>query len=98
MIGGSLGTLPNPWILVAGFLVAKEHPGTAKFWIKLICAMAICVLVNVIFDRVFDFPDSNLSFWKLVPWTSLAVVWATLIFLVVRRPWKPARNDTDEEL
>ena len=94
ILGGSIGSLLNPWVLIGGFLVAKEYPATAKFWIKLICVMAICVLLSATFGLSFD---GHLNLLNLVPTTSLVVVWATLIFLAVRRPAKPSEDSFDEE-
>ena len=99
MVGGSIGTLPNPWILVAGFIVAKRHPLTAEFWLRLVCAMIVCVLLSFLFDAYIDLPGSDLELGKLIPWTSLAVLWASLFFLAVRRPSKgeTAEFETEED-
>ncbi|MBO9518069.1 MAG: hypothetical protein J7493_08375 [Porphyrobacter sp.] len=85
-IGGSIGTLPNPWIVASGYIVAKYHPLNPHFWIRFVLSSVACIFLSLMFSRIVDGPDVSLSLAKVVPWTTLAVFWASLFFLAIRRP------------
>lgn len=86
LLGNSLGTmLGNPTILIAGLLVARRSPPTGKFWLELLTAIIVCTAIQFSFDKgVSDLPsDRTLAGW--LPLVALATIWATIVFMAVRK-------------
>ena len=86
LLGGSLGIMiGNPLILIAGFVVSRTSPAKGRFWIELIVAAIICTALQFSFDKgLSDLPSRfGLGDWFIL--VSLGTIWATVIFLLLRK-------------
>lgn len=85
LLGWSIAMLGNPWILIGGFIVAKKSPTAGEFWVRLAAAMGICTAIQIGFDGMANDGPSRWGFFGWFVLVSLGTVWATLIFLAVRK-------------
>lgn len=77
LLGGTLATMGNPQILIAGYLVARKQPNQPNFWFLLFAAIVVCVAIH--------FALGASSRWgRDILYVSLATVLATAIFSAFR--------------
>ena len=91
--GNGLGTL-NPWILFAGFLVARKSPRSGAFFVWFALATVICVILNLLFDIVLGSGSSFYEDGRGLTYTAVAVLIATGFFAAVRKflGWPAAKQ------
>lgn len=96
LLGWSTAMLGNPWILIAGFIVAKKSPRSGEFWLRLIAAVGVCTVIQIIFDNIFYDAPSRWGFGGWLVIVSLSTVWATIIFLGLRKILEIFRRSKNE--
>lgn len=85
LLGGSLGTMMgNPFILVAGLVVARMPPNRGRFWLELAAAIVVCTAIQFTFDKGLSNLPSDYSLGRWLLLVGFGTVWATVIFLLVR--------------
>lgn len=99
LVGGSIGMMMgSPWILVAGYLLAKNSPREQRTWGLLVLAAVVCMMLSVGFEAVANGGTFPYSFMWLFMLHLAATFWAMLIFLLVRWLRGGFRAPLDEEV
>jgi hypothetical protein len=93
LIGGSIGFLPNPVLLLFAFFAAKYTPKESKFWLFFVFGVVCGYLFNIILAFTFDGGMPATLAVRLMFYLPLSMVWASIFFLAVRMPWRKRRDD-----
>lgn len=94
LLAASLGTMMgSPHVLIAGLWVARISPKRPRFWLELIAAIIVCTALQFSFDQgMNDIPSSHgLGGWFVL--VTFATIYATIIFLAVRKLRKMLKRD-----
>lgn len=93
---GSLGWILNPVLLVLAYMAAKYTPKEPRFWLFFAVGIVGGFFFQVIF-AMFSFGGMGRgTMGRLIFLMPFAMMWATLLFLAIRKPWRKTAIEDDE--